>query len=253
MNLFETLTQIAEHFGLKADDLISYANEDTVGGFNADATKSTWPIGSLWEVEGKTLYALVRALKPRRLLEFGTMHGCSAVHMAKALEKNDNGGTLVCVDFNMDLAAHLLTNFPDTISLVQMPFEEFVAEPTVAQFDFVYEDSIHSTEQVAMLWRYAVDHMLNGLILSHDAMHYIVGDDVRRGIQAVVGDKARYYLTAPSDCGLGIYRKVTEIPLQVEDEEEIAPPAWPDEIDIEELPEFSEPAPRRKRTRKAKA
>lgn len=250
MNLFETLTQIAEHFGLKADDLISYANEDTIGGFNADATKSTWPIGSLWEVEGKTLYALVRALKPRRLLEFGTMHGCSAVHMATALQKNANGGTLVCVDFNMDLAAHLLTHFPDTISLVQMPFEEFVAEPTDAQFDFVYEDSIHSTEQVAMLWRYAVAHVVSGLIVSHDAMHYIVGDDVRRGIQAVVGDKARYYLTEPSDCGLGIYRHQRELPLQVE---EVSRPAWPDEPVIMETAELSEPAPTRKRTRKAKA
>ena len=246
MNLFETLTQIADQLGLHAQDLISYANEDTIGGFHSDPVKRQWPMGSLWEVEGKTLYALVRALKPRRLLEFGTMHGCSAVHMARAMQRNDNGAQLLCVDFNMDLAAHLLTTFPDSVTLLQMPFEEFVKEPNDTDYQFVYEDSIHSAEQVAMLWQYGVEHVTNGVLVSHDAMHYIVGEDVRRGIQAVVGDKARYYLSDPSDCGLGIYRKITAVetrPVVVVEEQ--APP-WLDE-EPAHVPDPPKPAPRKRR------
>jgi len=267
MNLFETLTQIAEHFGLKADDLISYANEDTIGGFNTDATKSRWPVGSIWDVEGKTLYALVRALKPRRLLLFGVGHGCAATHCAEAMRKNDNGGTLVCVAASIDQALTLATTYSDSLSLVEMPYVEFVAEPTDAQFDFIFEDSERSAGQVEMLWRYAVAHMVSGLIVSHDAMHYLVGEHVRRGIESVVGDKAHYYLTEPSDCGLVIYRHQRELPLQVEEESEpvgswipehtgyrpAAPAYFHDVSKPSEPAEHSEPAPRRKRTRKAKA
>jgi len=164
---------------------------------------------------------------------------------------------------SIDQALALATTFSDSLSLVEMPYMDFVAEPTDAQFDFIFEDSERSAEQVEMLWRYAEAHMVNGLIVSHDAMHYLVGEHVRRGIGAVVGDKAYYYLTEPSDCGLGIYRHQRELPLQVEEIETITIEAeqsmerafietLPD-LEIVESPEHSEPAPRRKRTRKAKA
>jgi len=45
-----------------------------------------------------------------------------------------------------------------------------------------------------------------GLIVTHDALHFLVGEAVRGGIEAVTNE-ALYYLTSPSDCGLAIYQK----------------------------------------------
>jgi hypothetical protein len=51
---------------VKADpqELIGYAAEDTLGGYHWDERQRQFPSGSLWQVEGQMLYALVRWLKP---------------------------------------------------------------------------------------------------------------------------------------------------------------------------------------------
>ena len=41
--------------------------------------------------EAEFLYALVRATRPRRVLELGTGYGLSAAFIAEALDANDNG------------------------------------------------------------------------------------------------------------------------------------------------------------------
>src|SRR3990167_10454525 len=93
MHLHSALEQIASAYSLDANALIAYAAEDLETGW--DHGEGEWPTGSIWQVEGQVLYALVRALKPARVLELGTWYGCSATHILQALEANGYGALLV--------------------------------------------------------------------------------------------------------------------------------------------------------------
>ena len=79
MQLHDALRAIAQQFDLPGHELIAYAAEDPHDGW--DLGKGSWVSGSVWTVEGKVLYAMVRALKPQEVIEFGTAQGCSSTHI----------------------------------------------------------------------------------------------------------------------------------------------------------------------------
>jgi len=200
LNLHETLTRIAEDFNLNADELIAYAEEDTLD--NAyDGNPDTSPMGSVFGAEAKTLYALVRALKPQTLLELGSFRGVSASHIALALQANGSG-VLVCVDMKrrMDLFPESLTPF---IAFFERDGLEFVSQSS-NEWDFVFEDMGHETDQVAHVWT-NIRISKGGFLLSHDVCHAGVGKKVEAGIMQS-GKGAFAYLTEPSDCGFAIWR-----------------------------------------------
>lgn len=192
MNLHETLRHIATDFNLNPDELIRYADADTIGGWNADETQATFPCGSIWGVEGQILYALICATLPEHLLELGAFQGCSRTHLDAAVYVNKLGEvTSVDIayeaDYNMDAVEFLSTS-------KQM-------------WDFIFEDTNHSMELTRDIWKLAVPKLNpGGIIVSHDAMHFGVGANVRAGIGAA-GYASHNYLTAPSDCGLALWRK----------------------------------------------
>jgi len=200
MNLNEVLHDIAAKFNLSADDLIAYATEDNIGGW--DNGNGGWEIGSLWSVEGKVLYALIRALKPAKVLELGTHTGCSASHIAAALIKNESG-KLTCVDANENAGANIPDELRSVITFKAQDALEYVSKSRT-KWDFVYEDLMHTTEQVSHVWSSA-KLSKNGVLVSHDAMHYVVGKAVRQGI-AESGKDPAYYLIDPADCGLAIWQ-----------------------------------------------
>ena len=47
---------------------------------------------------GQTLYDLVLELKPKKIIEFGTLNGYSAISMAMALHEIGEGGKIICYD-----------------------------------------------------------------------------------------------------------------------------------------------------------
>lgn len=198
--LAKTLDQIASDFGLNADDLKAYAAEDEVGGW--DGGEGEWPCGSLWSVEGKTIYALVRALRPKKLLELGSFCGASSTHIAEALKKN-RAGTLVTVDNLKDgqrapKQARVNPVIADGVEYVQK---------SDGPFDLIFEDLMHSLEMSRDVAIEAQAKLtLGGLLIVHDAAHFIVGEDIRAGL-AEAGITPKYYLTEPSDCGLAIWQK----------------------------------------------
>jgi len=192
MNLHETLWKIATDFNLDADELIRYADADEIGGYHTNPHFKKFECGAIWGVEGQIIYALVCALQPENILELGTLRGCSYAHMEAATIVNE-GGVITTVDnahnadFNMDAAEYLRTS-DDT-------------------WDFVFEDTGHGVEITRDIWALAVQRLNpGGVIISHDAMHPTVGIEVRTGIERA-GFSPKYYLTAPSDCGLAIWRK----------------------------------------------
>lgn len=205
MNLATCLNHMAHQLGLDSSDLTAYAELDEIGGYTTG-----WPIGSLWNVEGKSLYALVRALRPINVLEIGTMYGCSATHITQALV--DNGeGHLTCVDSGMQIpiiGGMIPDHLRSHITLHIEKIEDFITSKSAFRgpYDFIFEDAMHSVEQVEWVYR-NLPYLLRpgGVIVSHDAAHRIVGAAVREGIRNA-GYEPSVYAIDPADCGLSVLR-----------------------------------------------
>ena len=199
-------------------DLIGYSYEDEISGW--DSGYGEWPVGSLWTVEGRILYALIRALQPNMVVEIGTNVGCSASHIASALKENGHGKLMT-----FDIATSIVIP-PDKdghsavykqgqlIPAQLLPFVEVVnadgiafLNDSIGEVDFVFEDGAHSFEGTRDAWVAGLA-VLNpgGLLISHDAAHFLVGETIRKGI-AAAGVVPNIYEVQPSDCGLAIYRQ----------------------------------------------
>ncbi len=215
---------LAVQNGYNAQELVSYIDEDKLGGYHVKPEFATWPGGSGWESELQMLYSLVRYLKPDRVVEIGTLYGASATHLATALQKNGKGrlsvvdnranghfGELIPLDrwevidkFEGDGGAYLET-LPDN------------------SIDMIFEDAGHGEEDV---YRFTVLAMRKlkpgGLLVNHDAMHdtamylhptgyvYEVSADdgakIRAGL-ARAGAKFQTYKPLESDCGFAVTKK----------------------------------------------
>lgn len=204
ISLPDALHTVARQLGLDALDLRVYADEDLHGGY-----PEVFPSGSMWRVEGQFLYALIRALKPLRVLEIGTMHGCSATHILQALTDNGGKGRLTCVDSGIQIA-DIGDMIPDALrenaAISQVTIEAFIEAYAYRPYDFILEDAMHSPEQVEFIYR-ALPSLLTpgGVIVSHDAAHHLVGADVTGGIHAA-GYTPQVYAIAPADCGFSVYQ-----------------------------------------------
>lgn len=210
MNLHQTLTQIAHDFDLNVDDLLRYAAEDTETGW--DAGEGAWPNGSIWTVEGQILYALIRATKPRRILEIGTYYGCSTTHMLLAMQANDNGAVLDAVDKDVrgiDPGHKVPARLRSAMTFYKDDAVNWLANADLS-YDFIFEDALHQETLTRDLWLGSKKRLNNGgFMVSHDALHFLVGQQVMAGIHAA--DSTPFtYLTEPSDCGLAIERQPIE-------------------------------------------
>ena len=167
LNLNDTLRQIARWYGISENDLIRYAAEDTLlGGVEGN------PLGTSYAVDGHLLYAMVRYLKPKRILEIGTDHGGSAKHMAAACERNGVGHVWT-IDINPDTGDGLTEDDAPWITQWKADAALWVLnehEP----FDFIFEDGAHSEFLCHRIYEY-LWKLLNpgGFILSHDVSLHV--------------------------------------------------------------------------------
>lgn len=204
MRLDEGLAALAARTGLDADALIAYASEDTLGGVDTG-----WPGGSVWRVEGQWLYALIRALRPDRVIEIGTAAGCSAAHMLAALNANGHG-TL----HSYDILANAGFAIPDSVSRERWRFTAadaitaLEAQPVTCQVAF--EDGLHTTDFTRAALR-TLKGLTTGVLVSHDAMHFSdYGRMVREAWDAEIGQYDAMLMEA-SDCGLA-FTTTTAVP-----------------------------------------
>jgi predicted O-methyltransferase YrrM len=206
--LHETLERLAQQLNLDANELREYAAEDHIGGFHFDLTQRTWEVGSIWEVEGKVLYALTRVLRPRLIVELGTRFGCSTAHFASALTLNGGEGRIIIVDIGQGQARDVeQSGFSERIEFVQASAADYVETDMPEGVDLLFEDSDHGTDTTRRVWLAgAVKLNPGGLLLSHDADHWLVGADIRKGI-AFSGISCQIYRSEPSDCGFAIWQK----------------------------------------------
>lgn len=207
MNLRDALTEIAVYLKLDADDLLRYADEDEIGGYSDNALANYWPSGSLWSDEGKTLYALVRALRPFNIVELGVHAGCSTTHLRRAVQKNGYGYVL-SVD-KWEGAGQLIPDTLNTIGAITYDHALHYAQflPPDMPIDFVFEDLIHERHEIHDVLT-ALSHRFtaNTVIIHHDSEHGHDGDEVKKGIELLGVRDYLSLLCGSTDCGLAIYR-----------------------------------------------
>lgn len=222
--LNQILTFISLQLGCDPQELISYAGEDTLGGYHFDPTQARFPIGSLFGVEGQMLYALIRHLKPQVVVEIGGWAGASASHMALAVMRNETG-KVISVDLgDENVNAATGQSHGSLIPLSLKPYVELVKEDgrvwltkqMSQSIDMIFEDADHSAGLVMELSRLALTKLVpGGYLVNHDAGHdeaiypngartpSPVAANVQEGLTRA-GAAFKAYLAAPSDCGLAI-------------------------------------------------
>ncbi len=96
---------------------------------------------------GKTLYNTVLTMKPDIIIEFGTLHGYSAVAMAQALRELDSDGKIICYDLwkkypykNASMESTKSTIYSlglmKYVELIEMDFYNWIPQP----FDLMHFD-----------------------------------------------------------------------------------------------------------------
>jgi len=200
-DLNHSLEAIASDFGLDGEALKAYAEQDPHKGWPTPP----WDGGSIWECDGKVLYALVRLLKPSKVLEFGTFQGCGATHILQALHDNEQGH-LISVTLDGE-GGHIPMVLRDRWTL----FTGIRGEDWLDEFDldvdFIWEDADHLTGTRAILER-AKNHA--PWIVSHDIGHVYVEHEMNETWRAVFGEDGKdwqRYGVQPADTGLAIWRR----------------------------------------------
>lgn len=210
MQFDDALIAVSEYLSLDVAALREYAAEDDLGGWTY---LGAWPGGSIWDVEGRMLYAITRAMQTANAFEAGTKWGCSTAHILSAMKAN-KAGALTSVDLGIDPDIP-----PDGYgSLIPKALrkrwtfkaglraEEFL-DADQTPFDFAYEDTDHTVPTtVAILSRLKARESIK-VIMSHDVCHPWVGYALREAWNTVFGDTWRPLCIEPSDCGLAIWRR----------------------------------------------
>ena len=195
MILIDALGLLAHLIGLNANDLIAYAAEDQQGG--------RWHGFNGWAIdvdEGRLLYALVRALKPVRVLEIGTYEGASACHLLAALEANDSG-ELASYD-TWDRAGNSVP--PELHKRWQFNTKDAV-EAALPYADLVFEDADHSFDPATATYR-KLRALQPRIVIVHDhAMTPAHGDFfVRQAFETVFPEGIGIVLEG-CERGLGVW------------------------------------------------
>lgn len=173
---------------------------DDIGGYHSDESRRKWPPGSCWESEGRFLYANVRMLRPRTIVEIGRWEGCSTSHLALACKHNDFGTV-----YSIDIAARNTDRIPkDLLPRIVFVDADALTCPIPPDIEFLLEDGAHTTGfTAAILRRYPVPE---GIIVVHDYCHWDCQETTKAECDEVLGAPPEIFQT-DSDCGYAVYRQ----------------------------------------------
>jgi len=200
--LCDAIRYIAKDLSLSFDQLWAYADIDTIGGYSPSG--GNWPSGSIWEVEGKILYAVTRAIHPSTVVEIGSNYGCSTSHFLSAMDANDRG-KMFALDLSFDKLRVQSPRLTKICGDGLLSAKSMITEGIIP--DILFEDGPHSMEFTRDILKIFLPIMKpRGLVLIHDVDHFLVGKDVTDGVQAALGN-FYHFLIDPSDCGIGYWIK----------------------------------------------
>lgn len=185
---------LAKRLGLDAATLVAYANEDTHGG--ADTGLGAM---SLDRDEGRLLYALIRALRPPRVIEIGVCQAVSSAHLLAALDANDSG---VLDSYDIDPLA-------GTDAEPHRRWGMHTADALEVDFgyaDFVFEDAAHTLDFSTAIYG-KLKALAPRIIVVHDYYTDEVYENffVRQAFEAVFGDEAFGVKLENCFRGLGVW------------------------------------------------
>lgn len=161
MLLYDALATIGQRLNIDAHHLWEYAQEDAIGGRDT----GNWQPMSLHADEGRVLYALVRALRPRACLEIGVADGCSATHILTALHRNQHGELY---SYDIDPACgggvpvHLRGRWHLNI------VDDALTVPSFPAAQFVFEDGPHTYDWTAAMYRRIDREIRPRVLVTHD-------------------------------------------------------------------------------------
>ena len=169
-----------------------------LGGYHFNPEQSKWPVGSIFENEGKRLYDLVRKEKPLLIVEIGGYVGCSTSWMAKGLRDNKKG-KIISIDNKVQVG---------NWSLMPKELKGFVTYVSEGCFtckvpeniDLLFEDGMHTYG----FTRKVIQRFPAKVVVCHDYMHWDCVNTVKRDFREVFGEPDEVFFEKPSDCGLAI-------------------------------------------------
>ena len=122
---------------ISEEEINQYLNESKYGGYPEE------PGGSVWSMEGKSIFTLIRHLKPKKILELGNFKGVSSNHILQAVEMNGFGEvTLLDISEIIDYNKIHNNNFKRILS------DSLEYLDKTLDFDFIVIDDNHEYEHV---------------------------------------------------------------------------------------------------------
>lgn len=197
----QPLKQLLEDGGafLGRADLASYESE---------TLKITREGQGVHEEEAAFLYALVRAIKPRFVLETGTCQGYSTNEIARAIAAN-GCGHVVTADISADTGAAVQQDLKQHVTFVRslspgsLPR---ILETKGEKVDIFFHDSSHSyLNTLSELVCVAPFLASNAIVACHDAkLDFLQGFGVGRALRAFATEIGVAYLVLDTTCGIGL-------------------------------------------------
>lgn len=147
-----------EFFGVDKDVLEEYYKESSYSGYPIEAS------GSIWELEGKSLYCFIRCLKPKKVLEIGNFKGISSNHILQAVEKNGFGEVTL-----LDIQDRLEYDKLHSHNFVRVVEDSLKYLSSIFSFDCIVQDGCHECEHVRKELEMIVANASSSIsIWSHD-------------------------------------------------------------------------------------
>lgn len=137
VSLSDALAPLAARIHVSSSELHAYADADLYGGRDTGDFSAM----CLHRDEGRLLYALVRVLKPQRVLEIGVADGGSATHILAALAANGQG-----VLTSYDILPGVGASIPAELRSLWTLHVEDALTADLPQADFIFEDAAHTLD-----------------------------------------------------------------------------------------------------------
>lgn len=189
--------------GVSLEDFMIYYDEAKYTGYPEE------PGGSVWESEGKSIYVLIRILKPKKILEIGNFLGRSSNHILQAVDKNEMGEVTLLdirevLEYDKLHSRNFIRVLDDSLNHLSQPI----------QYDLIIQDGDHSYEHVKKELQLILgNNLLNEYyIWAHD---YYVRTKPHVCEVWRAWDEMKYsftmfepFIDSISDCGCSIAKKI---------------------------------------------
>ena len=193
-----------KNFNVEFEEVLNIYDQSKYFGYPQE------PAGSIFTSEGKSIYVLIRLLKPNRIIEIGNFLGRSSNFILKAVE--DNGfGEVTLLDI-MERIEYDKLHFgkfnrviDDSLKYLDRPLD----------FDLYVIDGCHEYEHVKKEMRLILKNKVPGKpiwIWSHDYYKILPPQcEVKRALDEIVATHEGFKVFTPmiektSNCGIAIMK-----------------------------------------------